>query len=727
MLAKLLIILLTATVVSSLPATSQRWLRVSYDPHRADLWSVASTPTGAFIAVGDNGTVQRAVGTDSMIPIRGSRYEDHLRDVVYSSVHGLVAAGDGPNLLVSTDDGITWSSFQSGVDSVRRIAIAPNGDILLGSQRGLFRSSSLSGPWLRVDTVSNVTAVYAADNTTWLVATRDSRIYRTSNNFGSLDTTLTIAPYQGNIFTGRGDTVMVAFRNRLARSSDKGRTWRIAEVATGGSEITGAAFTRDGRTAIAVDDGAGGPGISLDTSMIVWVSQLGNPYVTSVAVSDTAVRWVCTDGAYIARSLRHVRSRDSAYALTQHLVQRGSFDVWVDIDENRRDTLLAYSNYGPTALRRSIDSGRTWKQLHFVSSVRYIPPNGIDTIVNITSVLRRPNGTALIAFDSVLYRSSQEISRTSFISELGTDDVFRKITTVNETVRWLVGMSDSAIAAVGRGTFFVSLDGGNTWTKRKAPSADTIYSAGALGNVWVLGGTSVHTSSNHGTTWIKQGLSPDKYGTFTTHNNNIVFLRTIRISFSNRGLSILQSADTGRSWSTMHTDSGATIYYGNDISISANGVGVFSANETNVGLTTDGGHTWTMERLNGIRSEVGLRTAYATTSGWVRVAGDFSEIFERYVGLPTSVPNDPTSASGTTQLPILRLYPNPSVGPITVECSVPMSSLSVFTLDGRELLTMPCTSTTATINSTHLPAGPLIIRVQFEGGVVSTRSSLRHQ
>ncbi len=676
---------------------------------------MASTPTGAFIAVGDNGTIQRAVGIDTMIPIRGSRFDDHLRDIVYSSVHGLIAAGDGPSIFISTDDGITWSADNTGVDRVRRVAVSPSGTILLGSEHGLFRSPSINGPWLRVDTVTNVTAVHAVNDVTWLVATLDNKIYRTVNNFATLDTTITIAPYHGNFITGRGDTVIVAFRNRLARSFDRGQTWRIAEVATGGSEVTGVAITRDGRTATAVDDGAGGPGMSLDTSLIIWDSQLGNPYVTGVAVSDTAVRWVCSDGAYITRPLRSLRNRDSIDALTRYLVQRGPFDVWVDVRDVRRDTLLAYSAYGPTALRRSSDSGRTWKQLHFVSSVRTIPPNGIDTIVNITSILRRENGTALVAFDSVLYRSSQELSRTSYISELGTDDTFRRIATMSATVHSLHGKNDADIAAVGRKSFSVSTDRGVTWTTKNAPAADTIYTATVLGNMWVLGGTSVHTSTNNGTSWQKISTSPDKYGRITTHNGTLYFLRTIRVSFSNVGLQILRSTDTARTWTLMYSDSGRGVYYGTDIALN-NDIGLVTANDRHVVVTTDGGRTWKPDEIVGIRTEVDLRSAAITRDGWLRASGGFGEIFEQFLGTTSTVDELPTDV---TSLPTLRIYPLPGVGTFTVECSVPMISISIFTLNGRELFTTTCSSNTVTFDDRSLPRGPYIVRVLFEGGVVS--------
>lgn len=715
MLPKVLIVFLTAIVVSSLPATSQRWLRVSYDAHRADLWAVASTPAGTFVAVGDNGTIQRAVGTDTMLPVRGNRFDDHLRDVVYSPLHGLVAVGDGAFVLTSTDDGISWSSRTTGVENVRRIAVTPSGSILLGSLHGLFRSSSIDGPWIRVDTITNVTAIHAVDDETVVVATADSKVYRTTNNFTSLDTMITIAPYHGNILIGRGDTVVMAFRNRIARSSDKGRTWRIAEVATGGSEITGIAITRDGRTATAVDDGAGGPGMSLDTSLIMLTSQLGNPYVTGVAASDTAVRWVCSDGAYIARPLRSLRSRDSIDALTRYLVQRGSFDVWVDVRDVRRDTILAHSAYGPTALRRSDDSGRTWKQLHYVSSVRTIPPNGIDTIVNITSILRRDNGTALVAFDSVLYRSSQELSRTSFISELGVDDTFRKIATVAATVHELLAANDTLIAAVGRKTFTVSTDGGITWRSKNAPPSDTIYTATVVGTTWVLGGTSLYTSNNNGTSWQKIGVSPDKYGQVTVHDRDLCFLRTIRVSFSNVGLQILRSTDTARTWSPVYADSGGRVYYGTDIALN-NGIGLVTASGRTVITTTDGGRTWTSDEIVGIRQEVDLRAAAITRDGWIRAAGGFSEIFERSLGTTSTVSEPQHNA---IPQPTLRIFPDPSTGPFTVTCSVPMTSISIFTLDGRELFTMPCISNTAKINDRPLPNGPLIVRVVFDGGMVS--------
>ena len=94
----------------------------------------------------------------------------------------------GKGVFVSTDKGVSWTSANAGVDTLKaqHLAIAPDGDVYLGTETGVFRSTDDGALWTRISpnwnaAVHKVGVTHAGA----LFAATHRGVYRTTDKGGS--------------------------------------------------------------------------------------------------------------------------------------------------------------------------------------------------------------------------------------------------------------------------------------------------------------------------------------------------------------------------------------------------------------------------------------------------------------------------------------------------------------------------------------------------------------
>lgn len=82
---------------------------------------------------------------------------------------------------------------------------------------------------------------------------------------------------------------------------------------------------------------------------------------------------------------------------------------------------------------------------------------------------------------------------------------------------------------------------------------------------------------------------------------------------------------------------------------------------------------------------------------------------------------------GTSAAPDIacRLWPNPTTGPLTVQSPAAISHIQLYDMQGRLLLSQPCTDESTTINCTSLTPGVYCLRVQTPQGCAVQKIAVR--
>ena len=710
------------------------WLRVSYDPSAATLRSVCVTSTGAFIAVGDNGTIQRAVTPyDTLLPVRGSRFYSTLRDVKWHSLLGLVAVGDDDLMLSSEDDGITWYRFTAPSDSLSCIDINSQGRMVVGGAHGLWRNDGNAAfpIWVRITSLENITAVHCVSDAIWMIGTRDGKLWRTSDAFAHVDTVLTAPRGYPTAFTQRGDSLYVCMASSIGLSSDKGISFDIKQCASGGDVIRGiSAYSKDARVAIAVDGSAGGGGMSFDGGLNFWLSSLSNPALQDIVFSDSMCLAVCTDGAYMLVHANRLRNRDSVQRNLGRPVLRSEHQSWLRV-VGSREHVIGVVNFGESTVEESLDSGRTWNITWvdtgtFKSKQDFIEPFDMIELMD---------GSVLLVTDTVVNISPDNgSSRAAILRKGKADSVWNKVlsTKKDTNIYSALAFPPSNVLALSSEAVWLSTDNGITWRKHSLDiNYNTVSVGHARGVLLAVADSSTYASYDLGATWQyrarRPGTSPDIVG--LDDGRFVISDYSRPAAWTAHGCLVWVSQDTGRTWrQTLVDTSERQAYFASKIAASQTGGDLVICGSYDLAYTsTNYGESWTKHNIPTQR-QIGFIHPQVLPDRWVRVAGFNNHIWEYQLTGTVGVSEDALTPISSLELNI-SIAPNPATSVVHITSDQHISKIDILDLNGHVLTTYiePATNTSAGsassafINVQQLNVGVYYARVRTDSGITVTR------
>ena len=322
-------------------------------------------------------------------------------------------------------------------------------------------------------------------------------------------------------------------------------------------------------------------------------------------------------------------------------------------------------------LAKAEEAKYTWKTLTSVPASNrpvgvYFSPDGSKLFIPELDSLHNTSSLWMSADDGATWRK-----------------IFSKQTTI-EFVSISAGGSKIVLGSIGASTFYISTDGGQTWTERSLPSRPMpmkISPDGSFLTACSVSGSvyTTHISTDNGQTWTQKGTNNVSCPEYVFNNGTIIAVNiynkiakstdygqtwteisnfsnnTLAISFSNNGNTVFDgdriSLDGGNHWTPSNAPTSANNGFITRISDDGKKLFIDDRSQIHAGIiifhtSVDGGRTW--------RTENAPESATALSS-------DGSKLFRAQLGghnnsyfvgtLPTSQPVTPGSGAGGTVTP----------------------------------------------------------------------------
>ena len=256
---------------------------------------------------------------------------------------------------------------------------------------------------------------------------------------------------------------------------------------------------------------------------------------------------------------------------------------------------------------------------------------------------------------------------------------------------------------MGSGNIMKTIDGGNAWNFTDVgwqfgicfPNALTGYSVGVNGQIWSYG--TINKTIDGGSTWVNIFSLAD------IKLNSVYFIDPEKGYVVGNGGTVLKTTDGGINWEnqTSGTVNNLTSVYFTDADI-----GYVVGESGTIMKTTNGGITWE-NQTSGTFND--LTSVYFTDADTGYVVGDDGTILKTMDGGGPPVEVTERSLNSGS----LKIYPNPSSDKITIETSEKLqkSYLSIYNLNGMELLKQHILESKSIIDISSLPSGIYLVKV----------------
>ncbi|HEY3874230.1 MAG TPA: T9SS type A sorting domain-containing protein [Candidatus Kapabacteria bacterium] len=278
-----------------------------------------------------------------------------------------------------------------------------------------------------------------------------------------------------------------------------------------------------------------------------------------------------------------------------------------------------------------------------------------------------------------------------------------------EAIGGPVGSNGTYIFGTYGSSIARSRDSGKTWEHlTQVP----VINYAADGNcIFANSGVGIYRSRDSGANWLynttPSGLSLSAFDTLDTQ------------MFAG-GTGLFRSTDSGQNWEPFALAT-RTVH-----SLASSGTYLFAGTDSGVYVTFDKGVTWqnvsdNMAAQSGHYPSVTFLSVLDTMLFAVVDAGaslgvpsngyvTARPISEMTQGTTASVVKAPTSDS-------IEIYPNPAMGTVTIQNGLPILSIAVTNLLGREVISIPkLNQTTVMLDLSKEPAGTYFISVQTSKG-----------
>lgn len=606
----------------------------------------------------------------------------------------ILAATDESGIFLSTDVGTSWEQVKYNFTGtiVRQFIIA--GDyILAGTDYGIYRSSDGGYNW----TEANVgmpayrSVLAMALNGATIIVFTSSGSYFVSDNYGETWLGVSLAQTGTTALAVCNDYLFAGCYSGVRRSSDNGATW--IEVSNGLTDLSVQAVAVIDSTLIA-GTYQGTLFTSKDSGLSWTKVKQGLAEITDLTVSGSLLYVVSGSGLF--------RSADYGATLTS-------------INNGLPGTLPVISLAASgVSLYAGLDGGGVYYSGYGGNSWR--ATSGLPcTVVK-----------SLAASNSTIFAGT--IGHGLFRS---TDDGNEWEKTGNEIPDWV---SIVALATKGTTVFagtsdglYRSTDDGVTWSislagpqvQSFATTPTTIFSGVYYGGIY--------TSTDNGINWsqINNGLP--------VRPVNAIAVKGTTLFAGTEGNGVYRSMDNGNSWIPVNSGLTNQIIF----SLVVNGTTIFAGTDGGLFKTDNNGSLWTQVEYGRINSlALYDSTLFAGTYSGAYISANNGETWaaanEGLIGLINSFAFKGTNVFAATSgsgvfinqalltrtedevegVPQICIYPNPAKNTITCEPPEYLTGrlLSVYNVNGREVLRQLITEQLTNIDISILPAGWYVMR-----------------
>lgn len=559
-----------------------------------DIRSVVIAPDGSVVVVGSS--IERYADEAFQSNLDLPKGLSKLTQVIVGPNGKLIAVGEGGEIVLSSDNGLTWKRVDSHTDK-RITSIASHNEtvVAVGVRGAIVRSSDGGLTWDVADsptlrTLLSVTA--AADGTLVAVGRGGAIVYsQDGGRVWKASKSIRRADLSSVIYVAGGSFVAVGRDATILRSMDHGVTWELALVGSYGhfgavTSVPGGPLVAVGNAGMierSIDGGATWSTIEADTSDSLR-SVLFEPGGALVAVGsdgtimrsmDGGITWVVVEGLAIKNFVSAVTGPgDSLIAVSDRGTILRSADgghTWamsayrdtelLDVTAGRNGTLIAVG----AEILRSIDGGNTWT------------PTAFDT--SLTKVIAEPGG-AFIAVGTRIFRSTDDGETWKATQGWPTE-------TNEGLLRSVVVDAKGVLTAVGdAGVIVRSTDHGARWTLTPSGTHLDLEKVIAVpgGAMVAVGEAGVVVRSAYGKPWTEVYSDEQK----NALRSVVADPKGSLIAVGESG-TILRSRDGGETWSKPFELTETDL---NDVVLDASGALVAVGNDALAIRSVDGGFSW---------------------------------------------------------------------------------------------------------------------------------------
>lgn len=637
-----------------------------------------------------------------------------------------LAVGFAGAIVRSSNGGENWQAVYTGIDdALYGVTVAPDGKALAVGQDGaLLRSDDAFITWQSIDLETGMTftdAVWVGDRIGVIVGYPGDFVYRTIDG-GETWKTVRTGTQQGlNRIVVPAHNVLVAVgqKGTVIRSTDGGLTWSVISVPTNW-DLNSVTF-KDSSVGVAV--GQQGVILRTEDGGLTWsgVSSGSTEYLAGVALQ--------ADGNGLAAGTGGLILRTEDGGLNWRKPLSPTTDEINDVDVSQAGTYLIVGAYAE--MYTSTDSGESW--VHRRDGTRYsffgvelIDPLNAIAVGYDGNVYRSTDGGLLWQREeSRTLNTLNDVHSLSEDSSIVVGEKGTVLRTTNGGRSWVSLGEPSGndlkacwyhpngvVIAVGnRETIVRSTDHGKTWTKRPTgnilPGLYDVAFSDSLSGIAVASGGYYYLTADGGLTWTKKSVSE------SAHLSSVSMPTSSIIYVSGTKGGILRSSDGGQSFSFIKIG---------ELANEASELLRFSSPDTGVVIgpngkiceTVDGGVSWSSV---GFRSMTAIYAAASISQSNTVLVGA-SGLIRRRADAPTVTSVESSDALLKATHINLRLFPNPAAHELTIEFTEPVSeiySVSIADVTGRIVFTKAVASSSdggrVQLDCSDLLEGVYIVRV----------------
>ncbi|MCX6132214.1 MAG: SUMF1/EgtB/PvdO family nonheme iron enzyme [Ignavibacteriales bacterium] len=567
-------------------------------------------------------------------------------DYVYCfAVNGrnVFAGTEGSGVLLSTDDGGSWTTVNNGFGKSYIVvsALAVSGTNLFAGVggSGVFVSTNNGSSWNQTGLTNTTILAFAISGSSIFAASDTGGVFRSTNNGGtwaqfnsglSIKRICSLAAIGANIFAG-------TYGNGVFLSTNSGSSW--TPVNTGLTNGYPSALAVLGSNLYA---GTNGGGVYLSTNNgSSWTSVnlgLWQTSVSSLLANGTSL-YAGTLGSGV------FRSTDGATTWTQAVVGMNGATVF---SISASDTSLCAGTDGG-GVHISKDHGTTWNQIGMIhGSVSALALSGGFLVAG-------TNGSGVFVTSN---NGQQWAGRGSGLT--------------NTSVNSLAVVDANVFAGTGGGGIFISTDNGTSWAQRNSGLTNLVVRSLAVSGTKLFAGTyggGVFVSTDKGSTWSEAntGLSWNRINALAIDGANI-------FAGTEGGAGVYVSTDKGSSWAAANTGLTNNNVQAIALSRSSSGTGgrnLYAGTEgSGVFFSSNNGANWVS--LNAGLPSTDVRSLAINAAGYVLAGTRGGGVFRGVDSTPKSLSLlGEYSADANT---VLLLHMNETTGSAVADASTPANN-----------------------------------------------------